>query len=101
MTVEEFRSNPILVAAMRDLLRGDGITPTVLAQAVVAIQGAKPTEDAKDRDPEIVSVRKLSKIAQHDEVINLLLSCAEPMPAETDEGPALFGVDPSKFQVGE
>lgn len=101
MTVEEFRSNPVLVGAMRDLVKGDGTTPTVLAQAIVAVQSEKPSQDARDGDSEIVSVRRLSRIAQHDAVINLLLSCAEPMPSETDEEPALFGVDPSKFQAGK
>lgn len=98
MTVDEFRSNPVLVGALRTILKGDGTNPTVLAQAIVAVQNEKPTQDARDTDSEIVSVRRLSRIAQHDEVISLLLSCAEPMPQQTEEEPALFGVDPSKFQ---
>lgn len=88
----------MLVGAMRDLIKGDGTNPTVLAQAIVAVQAEKPTQDARDGDSEIVSVRRLSRIAQHDEVINLLLSCAEPMPTAPQEEPALFGVNPSEYQ---
>ena len=84
---------------MRELVKGDGQNPTVLAQAIVAVQNEKPTQDAKDGDSEIVSVRRLSRIAQHDEVINLLLSCAEPMPPAPQEEPALFGVRPEEFQT--
>jgi hypothetical protein len=98
MTIEEIRSNPVLVGAFRELLKGDGITPTVLAQVIVAVQSEKPNQDAKDGDSEIVSVRRLSRIAQHDEVINLLLSCAEPMPTAPQEEPATFGVNPSEYQ---
>src|SRR5437762_11955642 len=98
MNVYEFRSNPVLVGAMRNLLRGDGVTPTVLAQAIVAVQGEKPTQDAGEREPEIVSVRRLSKIAQHEEVITLLLSCAEPLPEPEVEEEPTFGIDPRKFQ---
>jgi hypothetical protein len=99
LTVEEFRSNPVLVGAMREIVQGDGTNPTVLAQAIVAVQNEKPIYDAKDGDAEIVSVRRLSRIAQHDLVINLLLSCAEPMPPQTEEPPATFGVDPAQFKV--
>jgi hypothetical protein len=101
MTVEEFRSNPVLVGAMRDLIKGDGTNPTVLAQAIVAVQNEKPSRDAKDNEPEIVSVRRLSRIAQHDEVINLLLSCGEPLPTEEEEERPLFGVNPQDYVVGE
>ena len=98
MTIEEFRSNPVLVGAMRELVKGDGQNPTVLAQAIVAIQNEKPTQDAKDGDSEIVSVRRLSRIAQHDEVINLFLSLAEPLPPPVVEEPATFGVNPEDFK---
>lgn len=71
--------------------------PSVLAQAIVAIQNERPMFDAKDSDPELVSVRRLSRIAQHDEVINLLLSCAEPLPPQVEEEPPTFGVDKEQF----
>jgi len=87
-----------MVGAMRELLRGDGTASTVLAQAIVAVQSQKPMLDATDADPEIVSVRRLSRIAQHDEVITLLLSCAEPLPAESVEEEATFGVRKEDFQ---
>lgn len=98
ISVEEFRSNPVLVGAMRELIKGDGTNPTVLANAIVAVQNEVPIVDAKDGDSEIVSVRRLSKISQHAEVINLLLSLAEPWPTTPQEEPALFGVDPEKFK---
>jgi hypothetical protein len=83
---------------MRELLRGDGSNPTVLAQAIVAVQGEKPTIDAADNDSELVSVRRLSRIAQHEEVITLLLSLAEPMPPPQQDEEATFGVNPRDFQ---
>ena len=98
MTIEEFRSNPVLVGAMRELVKGDGQNPTVLAQAIVAVQNEKPTQDAKDGDSEIVSVRRLSRIAQHDEVINLFLSLSEPLPPPVVEERATFGVNPEDFK---
>ena len=101
MTIEIFRSNPVLVGAMRELIKGDGQNPTVLAQLIVAVQNERPIGDAKDGDSEIVSVRRLSRIAQHDEVINLILSGAEPWPTAPQEEAPTFGVDPKQFQVGE
>ncbi len=87
-----------MVGEMRELLQGDGLTPTVLAQVIVAVQNEKPTQDAADADNELVSVRRLSRIAQHEEVITLLLSCAEPMPEpQVDEEPT-FGVRKQDFQ---
>lgn len=99
--MEQFRSNPVLVGAMRELLRGDGAQPTVLAQAIVAVQNEKPTVDAMDDAPEIVSVRRLSRIAQHDDVITLLLSCGEPLPIQEPEEEATFGVKKSDFAINQ
>ncbi len=82
---------------MRGMLQTVDGQPSVLAQAIVAIQNERPMFDAKDDDPEIVSVRRLSKSAQHDEVINLLLSLAEPLPPQREEESATFGVDREKF----
>src|SRR6266446_2413688 len=98
MTVTQFRSNPILVGAMRELLQGDGSVPTVLAQAIVAVQNEKPMFDADDLHPEIESVRRLSRIAQHEEVITLLLSCAEPMPEQQVDEEPTFGVRKQDFR---
>ena len=98
MTIETFRSNPVLVGAMRELIKGDGTSPTVLAQALIAVQNEKPVSDAKDGDAEIVSVRRLSRIAQHDEVINLFLSLAEPLPPPIEEERATFGVKVEDYQ---
>lgn len=101
MTVPEFRSNPVLVGAMKGLLQGEDGQPSVLAQAIVAVQNERPMNDATDHDDSIVSVRRLSRIAQHDEVINLLLSCAEPMPAQSEEEVASFGVDRKQFEQNQ
>ena len=97
MTIDEFRSNPVLVGAMRALLQTVDGNPSVLAQAIVAVQNERPMFDAKDDDPEIVSVRRLSRSFQHDEVLNLLLSCGEPLPVAPQEEEPTFGVDREKF----
>ena len=83
---------------MRELVKGDGQNPTVLAQAIVAVQNEKPGGNVKDGDKKIVSVRRLSKIEQHEETLNLLLSCAEPLPPPVVEERATFGVNPEDFK---
>ncbi len=97
MTLEQFRSNPDLVANMRSLIGATGDAPTVLAQAIVAVQNERLILDARDNDDEIVSVRLLSRVAERQEVISDLLSCAEPWPVQQEESPPTFGVDPSQF----
>lgn len=97
MTLEQFRRNPELVAEMRALIGAPGQPPTVLAQAIVAVQSAKLILDAKDDAGEIVSVRLLSRAAERQDVISDLLSCAEPMPVEQEEESPTFGVDLDLF----
>ncbi len=98
MTLREFRSNPVLVAAMRELIGVSGQEPTVLAQAIVAVQSDRLILDAKDDQPDIVSVRLLSRAAERQDVISDLLSCAEPLPIEQQEEKPTFGINPAEFQ---
>jgi hypothetical protein len=98
MTVEAFRSNPILVGALKALLNGDNGTPSVLAQAIVAVQNDKPTSDISEAHPEIASVRRLSKIEGWEGALDSLLICAEPMPVPQEEETATFGVNPAEFK---
>lgn len=98
MTTNEFRSNPVLVGALKSLLTGDNGTPSVLAQAIVAVQNEKPSPDVHEDSPEIVSVRRSSRIAGYEESLELLLLCAEPLPQPVEEEPALFGVNPKEHQ---
>ncbi len=98
MTTEEFRSNPVLVGALKALLISDNGQPSVLAQAIVAVQNEKPPPTVSEGFPEIASVRRLSRIAGFDESLELLLSCSEPLPTPIVEEEATFGVTepPSK-----
>ncbi len=98
MTVNDFRSNPVLVGALKALLNGDNGTPSVLAQAIVAVQNEKPLSNVNEGQPEIASVRRLSRIAGYEESLELLLSCAEPMPVPQEEETATFGVNPEEFK---
>ena len=100
MTVHDFRSNGVLVGALKELLKsnGDG-NPSVLARAIVAVQNEKPSSIVDESSPEIVSVRRSSRIAGFEESLDLLLSCAEPLPAQAPEEVATFGVNPADFQV--
>jgi hypothetical protein len=66
----------------------------------VAVQNEKPVSSIGEGHPEIASVRRLSRIAGYEESLELLLSCAEPMPAPEEEEEATFGVNPAEF-VGE
>ncbi len=92
MTTEEFRSNPVLVGGLKALLISDNGQPSVLAQAIVAVQNEKPPPTVAEGFPEIASVRRLSRIAGFDESLELLLSCSEPLPRIEEEPPATFGV---------
>lgn len=94
MTAFQFRSSAERVGAMRDL-----ITNTVLAEAIVCLKDERPSGDAPDHADPIASVRLLSRQAQHDAVINLLMSLAEPLPQQPVEEPADWGVDASKFNL--
>ncbi len=89
----------MLVAAMREMIGVSGQEPTVLAQAIVAVQSDRLVLDAKDDQPDIVSVRLLSRAAERQDVISDLLSCAEPLPVEQQEEKPTFGVDPSQFDL--
>lgn len=93
MTVEMFRSSPVHVAGMRELLQSP-----ILAEAIVCLKDDRPSTDAADAAPEVVSVRLLSRQFQHDQVIATLLSLAEPLPLPEIEPPPNFGVDTSKFK---
>ena len=98
MTVSVFRSNPVLVGALKALLNGDNGTPSVLAQAIVAVQNEKPSSNVDESSAEIVSVRRSSRIAGYEESLELLLSCAEPMPVPQAEEEATFGIDKEQFK---
>jgi len=98
MTTQQFRENPVLVGALKSLLNSDNGTPSVLAQAIVAVQNDKPTSNVNEAHPEIASVRRLSKIEGWEESLERLLSCAEPMPVPQEEETATFGVNPAEFK---
>ena len=98
MTVNQFRSNGVLVGALKALLNGDNGTPSVLAQAIVAVQNEKPPFRVDEGHNEIASVRRLSRIEGYEESLELLLSCSEPLPLPEEEEPATFGVNPAEFQ---
>jgi hypothetical protein len=97
VTTNDFRENPILVGALKALLNGENGQPSVLAQAIVAVQNERPSPRVAEHSTEIVSIRRLDRIAGFDESLELLLSCAEPIPVVVEEAQATFGVDPSQF----
>jgi hypothetical protein len=83
---------------MRELIHGDGSAPTVLAQAIVAVQNELILRDASDTDMREVSVRLLSRAVGRTDALSDLLSCAELMkPPQQDEEPT-FGVRKQDFQ---
>ncbi len=94
MTTIDFRENPMKVGALKAMLLPTADGPSILAEAIVAVQNEKPTYIVRDGDEEIVSVRRLSRIAGFDESLELLLSCSEPLPRIEEEEPATFGVKP-------
>ena len=98
MTLFEFRSNPMKISAFAEILRGDGTSPTILAEAIVAVQNERVLRDAKHEDMLEVSARLLSQAVGRIDAITDLLSCAEPLPPPVVEEPATFGVNPADFQ---
>lgn len=78
---------------MRDL-----ITSSVLAEAIVCLKDERPSGDAPDFADALASVRLLSRQAQHDAVINLLMSLAEPLPPEPMQEEPTWGVPRQNFQ---
>ena len=98
MTTVDFRENPIKVGALKALLIGENGQPSVLAEAIVAVQNESPSPKVPEHSEEIVSTRRLDRIAGFNESLELLLSCAEPLPPPVVEEPATFGVDPAQFK---
>ena len=92
MTVSDFRENAILVGAMKALLIGQDGEPSVLARAIVAVQNERPSPKVAEHSTEIVSIRRLDRIAGFDESLELLLSCSEPLAPPAEEEIATFGV---------
>ncbi len=94
MIVDEFRSNPMKVGALKAMLLPTADGPSILAEAIVAVQNERPSPKVPVGSPEIVSVRTLDRISGFDESLELLLSCSEPLPKVVEEEPATFGVEP-------
>jgi len=94
MTSFDFRSSPDRVGAMRELIQN-----TVLAEAIVCLKDERPSGDAPDHADALASVRLLSRQAQHDAVINLLMSLAVPFTPPPVEEQANWGIDESKFKL--
>lgn len=93
MTAETFRSNPVLVAEMRELLNN-----STLAQAIVVLKTESPIADVPYTADPIVSVRALEHVKEREATIDLLLSLAEPLRPQPREESATWGVDPSLFR---
>ncbi len=82
------------VGALKAMLLPTADGPSILAEAIVAVQNEKPPPTVAEGFPEIASVRRLSRIAGFDESLELLLSCSEPLPPPLIEEPATFGIEP-------
>lgn len=93
MDVPTFRSNPVMVARMREI-----ISDPVFATAIVAVENDLPPSDAMDGADALVSVRLLSRQFQHKQTVLTLLSLGEPMPPESPEESEKWGVDTSQFK---
>src|SRR4029077_12910575 len=94
MRAMQFRSSAERVVAMRELLNNP-----ILAEALVCLKDERPSDDAADNADPVVSVRLLSRQFQHDHVINLFLSLAEPLPVETTDEEPSWGIDKTRFKV--
>jgi hypothetical protein len=92
MTALQFRSSPERVTAFRDLLNNP-----VFAQAIVCLKDERPPTNVGDGADALASVRALAAVAQHEADVNLLLSLAEPLPAEQPEPEPSWGVNRDQF----
>ena len=86
------------VGAFKAFLLGENGQPSILAEAIVAVQNESPSPKVPEHSEEIVSIRRLDRIAGFNESLELLLSCAEPLPPPVVEEPATFGVRPEDYQ---
>lgn len=82
MTADRFRSNPERVAAFRELLNNP-----ILAEAIVVLKDEKPSASVDNGADALDRAAALARLEQHDADVNLLLSLAEPLPAEPKEEP--------------
>ena len=98
MTTVDFRENPVKVGALKALLVGGDGQPSILAEAIVAVQNERPSPKVAEQSTEIVSIRRLDRIAGFDESLELLLSCAEPLPPPVVEEAPTFGVNPDDYK---
>lgn len=77
MTEQDFRANAPAVTEWSGLLKTNGVIQSLMLMLI----DSAPREDAQDSDPEIVSVRRLSRIEGFHECLRLLYAAATPLPA--------------------
>ncbi len=80
------------VGALKAMLLPTADGPSILAEAIVAVQNERPSPKVSEHSTEIVSIRRLDRIAGFDESLELLLSCSEPLAPPPVEEEATFGV---------
>lgn len=83
MTESDFRSNPAFVDRMREIF-----SDPVYQAFLIMLKDSAPIFDALDADPEIVSVRRLSKLAGYDECMSRHFAASLPLqkpPAQIPE----------------
>jgi hypothetical protein len=74
MTEAAFRSNDGYVDRMREIF-----ADPVYQAFLIMLKDSAPIEDALDSDPEIVSVRRLSKLAGYDECLSRHFAASIPL----------------------
>lgn len=75
MTETDFRSNAGFVDRVREVFNDP-----VIQALLIMLKDSTPIADALDADPEIVSVRKLSRIDGYDECLMRLFAASTLLP---------------------
>lgn len=75
MTETDFRANAGYVDRMREIF-----SDPVYQAFLIMLTDSAPREDASDADPEIVSTRRLSRLAGYDECMQRHFAASVPLP---------------------
>ncbi len=88
MTEADFRSNTGLIDYMRSRF-----SEAEMQSALIVLKDSAPVADALDSDPEIVSVRRLSRIDGYNECLLRLFALATPLPPPPVQLEETWGTD--------
>lgn len=89
---ERFRASAEQVGSVRELLNN-----SILPKMIVCLKDESPSISVPDNSEALTSVRAAARKSGWDSCVDMLLSLAEPLPAEPEAIEATFGVKKSDY----